>query len=100
MNCTFLKLSKGGNQSKLQAGRARLLPSRFQGQRQVVEAAQQELRPPFKGSAIDSLRTGLPHWLTNHHQNRESEYGQFGLSYLPEIISRVFNTERGAVQLI
>jgi hypothetical protein len=56
--------------------------------------------PSLQGSAIDSLRTGLPHWLTNHHQNRESEYGQFGLSYLLEMISRVFNTERGAVQLI
>lgn len=57
INCTFLKLSKGGNQSKLQSGRARFLPSRFQGQSQVVDAARQELRPPFK--VLPSIRCEL-----------------------------------------
>ncbi|MFN8705669.1 MAG: hypothetical protein ACK50J_03245, partial [Planctomyces sp.] len=42
--------------------------------------------PSLQGSAIDSLRTGLPRWLKDHHERMESEYGQSGTSYLLEII--------------
>jgi hypothetical protein len=62
----------------------------------VAEAAQQELRPPFK---VPQSIFGEPHCLTDDYVTMESGHGFCCSSHLLEMISCVFNSKYVSVQL-
>ena len=55
--------------------------------------------PSLPGIANDILQTGMPHSLTDDAVTMESVHGFFGSSHLLVMISCVFNTKHGDVQL-
>ena len=56
--------------------------------------------PSLQGIANDILQTGLPNSLIDDDVTMESVHGFFGSSHLLVMISCVFNTKHGDVQLI